>query len=65
MGCGCGGAAQDFDVRYLVTLSSGEQRLVTSEVGAALAVTLGGGGTWRKVDADEAEQLRQQGITAS
>lgn len=64
MGCGCGGAAQDTGVRYLVTLSNGDQRLVTNEVGAALAVTLGGGGTWRKVDAAEADQLRQQGVTA-
>lgn len=60
MGCGCG--ATDNGDRYLVTLANGDQKLVKNEVGAGLAVTLGGGGSWRKVDEVEAQQLVQQGI---
>jgi hypothetical protein len=60
VGCGCGAA--DNGDRFLVTLADGSQKLVKSEVGAGLAVTLGGGGVWRKVGEVEAQQLIQQGI---
>ena len=63
MGCNCGGTAED-QQRYLVTLADGGQQVVQSETGARLAITLGGGGTWRQITAEQARELATENATA-
>jgi hypothetical protein len=59
MGCNCGGGASNGN-EFLVTLADGTQKLVPTEPGARLAVTMGGG-AWREVGREEADQLRASG----
>lgn len=60
MGCGCGGARED--QYFLVTAPDGGRRIVRSEIGARLAVTLAGGGVWREIDVTEAMSLQAEGV---
>jgi uridylate kinase len=62
MGCNCGGASQG--LRWiLVTLADGTRKGARTEEGARLAVTIGGGGIWREVSAEQAKLLQAEGVS--
>lgn len=60
MGCNCGGGTPD--EYYLITLADQTHTLARTETGARLAITMGGGGIWRKVTPTEATELVGQGV---
>lgn len=62
MGCNCGGGSTD-EGPFLVMLPNGTKRLLRSEVGARLAVTMAGGGSWRIASEDTVRQLATEGVT--
>lgn len=50
MACACqGGKAEEPQVAYEVTLPNGSKKTVTGEHAAKVAVTMAGGGTYRKL----------------
>lgn len=60
MGCNCGGGIPG--IWFLVTLPDGVRRIVRTDTGARLLVTMNDGGTWRRVDQDEVDRLAEEGI---
>lgn len=63
MGCNCGGGLPG--VWYLVTLPDGERRIVKTDTGARLLVTMNDGGTWRRIDQTEVDTLALEGVRPS
>lgn len=48
MGCGCNKTKPEPEPEFVVSLPTGEERVVTGEHAAKVAVTIAGGGTYRK-----------------
>jgi hypothetical protein len=60
--CNCGGSSEHL---YLVTGADGKRRIVGTEPAARIAVVVSGGGTWRRVDTEEAARLGTEGVPFS